>query len=217
MKSPLSPLFLTFFLFLALSAGPCAATPKAGVTDAGAPARCLAEAQHAIDQAEVAAFERQVDVDAILEQALDLVTQIMAQPETADRMPPLLALVFSQAAGNGGGTVRNLLKGEARAFILDGVASGAFAGRKPSGVGAGGLLAPLFADASLGRKEIREVGAAVPDGEGWLVPFVVHDAGNGQDYAVTGRFSPTETGCRLTSVANLGELVERIRQEGMAP
>ena len=60
------------------------------------------------------------------------------------------------------------------------------------------------------------MGKPTPDGEGWPVPFVVHDAGNGQEYAVTGRFSPTETGCRLTSVANLPELVERIRQEGMA-
>lgn len=211
------PPLLALFLSLAPLTGQCAAAPAAGASDAGAPARCLAEAQRAIDTADVAAFERQVDVDAILEQALDHVMQIMAQPETADRMPPLLALVFSQAAGNGGGAVRNLLKGEARAFILNGVSSGAFAGRKPSGGAAGGLLAPLFADASLGRKEIREVGRATPDGEGWLMPFVVHDAGNGQDYAVTGRFSPTETGCRLTSVENLGELVERIRQEGMAP
>ena len=211
MKPAFSPLLPALFLSLLLLTGPAAAA-----TDAGAPARSLAEAQRAMDQADVAAFERQVDVDAILEQALDLVTQIMAQPETADRMPPLLALVFSQAAGNGGGTVRNLLKGEARAFILNGVASGAFAGRTPSGAAAGGLLAPLFADASLGRKEIREVGAAQPDGGGWLAPFVVHDAGNGQDYAVVGRFSPTETGCRLTSVENLAELVERIRQEGMA-
>lgn len=208
MKSAFSPLLLALLLALLPAYGAFAG-------DAGAPARCLAEVGQAIDKADVAAFERQVDVDAILEQALDLVLQIMSRPETADRMPPLLALVFSQAAGNGGAPVRNLLKGEARAFILNGVASGAFAGRKPSGNAAGGLLAPLFADASLGRKEIREVGAATPDGEGWIMPFVVHDAGNGQDYAVTGRFSPTETGCRLTSVENLGELVERIRQEGL--
>ena len=221
------PAFLTgLFFALALLASPCAAAPDAGATDAGAtdaaatntgaPARSLAEIGRAIDSADVAAFERQVDVDAILEQALDLVMQVMAQPETAQSMPPLLGLVFSQAAGNGGGAVRTLLKDEARAFILNGVASGAFAGRRPSGASAGGLLAPLFADASLGRKEIREVGKATPDGEGWLVPFVVHDAGNGLDYAVVGRFSPTETGARLTSIANLGELVERIRQEGMA-
>lgn len=210
MKPAFSPLLLVLLLaLLAVSPGHAAAA-------ADAPARCLAEAARAIDTADVAAFERQVDVDALLDQALGHVMRIMAQPETADRMPPLLALVFSQAAGNGGGAVRDLLKGEARAFILNGVASGAFAGRMPSGNAAGGLLAPLFADASPGRKEIRDIGAATPDGEGWIAPFVVHDAGNGQDYAVVGRFSPTETGCRLTSVENLGELVERIRQEAMA-
>ena len=190
-----------------LAAGPA--------TDAGAPARCLAEAGAAIDNADVAAFERQVDVDAILEQAMNHLMRVMEQPETAAGMPPLLGLVFSQAAGDGGAAVRTLLKSEARAFILNGVASGAFAGRPATG-GGSGLLAPLFADASLGRKEIREVGSPTADGEGWLVPFVVHDAGNGEDYAVVGRFSPTETGCRLTSVENLPELFERIRRESAA-
>ena len=215
MKPAFAPLLLALFLALPLLAASPAATAVAA-DDAGAPARCLAETAKAIDNADVAAFERQVDVDAILEQAMGLLMQVMAQPETADRMPPLLALVFSQAAGDGGAAVRSLLKNEARAFVLNGVASGAFAGRTPTGKAAGGLLAPLFADASLGRKEIRETGAPVSDGEGWIMPFVVHDAGNGQDYAVTGRFSPTENGCRLTSVENLGELFERIRREGMA-
>lgn len=214
MKPVFSPLLLALLLLLVPVAAGAAGANAA--SNAAPPARSLAEAQAAIDNADVAAFERQVDVDAILEQALTLVMEMMARPETADRMPPLLALVFSQAAGGGGAAVRTLLKGEARAFVLNGVASGAFAGRKPTGSAAGGLLAPLFADASLGRKEIRQVGPATPDGEGWIVPFVVHDAGNDQDYAVVGRFSPTETGSRLTSVENLPELVERIRQEGMA-
>ncbi|MDE7371800.1 MAG: hypothetical protein K2N07_08710 [Desulfovibrio sp.] len=211
MKPAFAPLLLALLLAFLHVSGASAASAE----DAGAPARCLAETARAIDNADVAAFERQVDVDAILEQAMGLLMQVMAQPETADRMPPLLALVFSQAAGDGGAAVRSLLKNEARAFILNGVASGAFAGRTPTGKAAGGLLAPLFADASQGRKEIRETGAAVLDGEGWIMPFVVHDAGNGQDYAVTGRFSPTENGCRLTSVENLGELFERIRREGL--
>lgn len=63
-------------------------------------------------------------------------------------------------------------------------------GRKPTGQAAQGLLDPLFADASTGRKEIREIGQARRDGRGWLVPFVVHDAGNGEDYSVLGRVSP---------------------------
>lgn len=200
---------LAFLLASPASAAAASAAP------ADAPAHCLAKMSQAIDNADVAAFERQADIDAILEQALALVMRAMEQPETADRMPPLLTLVFSQAAGDGGAAVRSLLKGEARAFILNGVASGAFAGR-PSAGDYSGLLAPLFADASLGRKELRQAGTATSDGEGWLLPFVVHDAGNGQDYAVVGRFSPTETGCRLTSVENLGELLERICQESMA-
>lgn len=187
----------------------------AAAADPDAPARCLAEAARAIDGADAAAFERQVDVDGILEQALALLARDMERPGSAERFPPLLALVFSQAAGDGGGAaVRGLLRSEARAFILNGVASGAFAGRAPQG-GGSGLLAPLFADASLGRKEIRRVGAATRDGDGWRVPFVVHDAGNGGEYAVVGRFSPTEDGCRLTSVENLEELFERIRRESM--
>lgn len=190
--------------------------PAHAAADPDAPGRCLAEAARAIDGADAVAFERQVDVDGILEQALALIARDMERPGSAERYPPLLALVFSQAAGDGGGaTVRSLLKSEARAFILNGVASGAFAGRQPRG-GGSGLLAPLFAEASLGRKEIRRVGAATSDGEGWLLPFVVHDAGNGQEYAVLGRFSPTENGCRLTSVENLEELFERIRRESMA-
>lgn len=215
MKPAFAPLLLALLLALSqLAAGPAAAAAPAD--DAGAPARCLAETARAIDAGDVAAFERQVDVDAILEQAMSLVMEAVADPGSTSVMPPMLALVFSQAAGNGGAAVRNLLKNEARAFVLNGVASGAFAGRRPTGNAAGGLLAPLFADASLGRKEIRATGTPVPDGEGWLMPFVVHDAGNGQDYPVTGRFSPTENGCRLTSVENLGELFERIRQESLA-
>lgn len=200
-----------------LSAHLCpVASAHAAPAAADAPGRCLAEAGRAIDDADAAAFERQVDVDGIIEQAIAFVARDMERPGSADRYPPLLALVFSQAgARNGGGdAVRSLLRSEARAFILNGVASGAFAGRAPQG-GGSGLLAPLFADASLGRKEIRRVGTATPDGEGWLLPFAVHDAGNGQEYAVLGRFSPTEDGCRLTSVENFEELFERIRRESM--
>ena len=86
---------------------------------------------------------------------------------------PMVALLFTQAASKEG-NVRSLLLNETRAFVLNGISSGAFAGRKPSGNTAQGLLAPLFADASTGRKEIKNVGQARRDGDGWLVPFVVH-------------------------------------------
>ena len=56
----------------------------------------------------------------------------------------MVALLFTQAASKEG-NVRSLLLNETRAFVLNGISSGAFAGRKPSGNAAQGLLAPLFA------------------------------------------------------------------------
>lgn len=204
-------LLLALATFVWLPAEPVEAAQSAA---SDAPARSLARMSEAIERADVAAFEREADVNAILDQALNLVMQAMSRPENAVQTPPLLALIFSQASGDGGAAARKLLKGEALAFIRHGVASGAFAGRQPKSAPAG-LLAPLFAEASLGRKEIRQVGAPRPDGQDWLLPFVIHDGGNGNDYSLLGRFSPSAGGCRLTAVENLGELLERIRRESL--
>ena len=208
-----SLILMAFMIFLPPGSSSFAAAPKAGEA-ASPPARALAQLGESIDRADLAAFERQVDLDAILDQALTLVMQALAKPENAAQMPPLLALVFSQSSGDGGAAVRQLLKGEAQAFIRHGVASGAFAGRKPTSAPSG-LLAPLFADASLGRKEIRQAGTARRDGKDWLLPFVIHDGGNGNDYPVLGRFSQSGDGFRLTAIENLGELLERISRESM--
>lgn len=190
----------------------------AAAADTAGPRQCLLEAGKAIDAADASAFERLVDVDAILEEALDIFLREARKPEVARELPPMLAILFSQAASrdSGASTVRSLLLSESRAFVLNGVSSGAFAGREPTGKEAQGLLAPLFANASTGRKEIRSVGRARPDAsgaQGWLVPFVVHDAGNGRDYEILGRLSPVENGFRLTSVKNLDALLRRIIEE----
>ena len=176
------------------------------------PRQCILEAGGAVDKSDVAAFERQVDVDAILEQALNLFVRRAQDPEAAKDLPPMVALLFTQAASKEG-NVRSLLLNETRAFVLNGISSGAFAGRKPSGNTAQGLLAPLFADASTGRKEIKNVGQARRDGEAWLVPFVVHDAGNGESYDVTGRVTSVKGEMRLTSVANMESLLRRVAAE----
>lgn len=181
------------------------------------PRQCVADVGRAIDAADAAAFERLVDVDAILDAALTLFLRHAQKPEIADRLPPLLAVMFSQAASgdSGGSNLRTLLFSETRAFVINGVSSGAFAGRAPSGDAAQGLLAPLFAGASTGRKEIRHIGQARPDNQGWLVSFVVHDAGNDESYEVLGRVSPMENGFRLTSVENLEALLARVLAESL--
>lgn len=179
------------------------------------PRQCILEAGGAVDKSDVAAFERQVDVDAILEQALNLFVRRAQDPEAAKDLPPMVALLFTQAASKEG-NVRSLLLNETRAFVLNGISSGAFAGRKPSGNTAQGLLAPLFADASTGRKEIKNVGQARRDGDGWLVPFVVHDGGNGESYDVTGRVTSANGEMRLTSVANMESLLRKVAAESRA-
>ena len=179
------------------------------------PRQCILDAGSAVDKSDVAAFERQVDVDAILEQALNLFVRRAQDPEAAKDLPPMVALLFTQAASKEG-NVRSLLLNETRAFVLNGISSGAFAGKKPSATTSQGLLAPLFADASTGRKEIRSVGQARRDGDGWLVPFVVHDGGNGESYDVTGRVTSSKGELRLTSVANMESLLRKVAAESRA-
>ena len=179
------------------------------------PRQCIMDAGSAVEKSDVAAFEKQVDVDAILEQALNLFVRRAQDPEAAKDLPPMVALLFTQAASKEG-NVRALLLNETRSFVLNGISSGAFAGKKPSASASQGMLAPLFADASTGRKEIKNVGQARRDGEGWLVPFVVHDSGNDESYDVTGRVTSVKGEMRLTSVANMESLLRRVAAESRA-
>lgn len=64
-----------------------------------------------------------------------------------------------------------------------------------------------------GVRKFARSGRPGATARGWLVPFVVHDAGNGEDYSVLGRVSPLDNGCRLTAVENLEELLRRISEE----
>lgn len=174
--------------------------------------KCLNQIKNAIETGDSAAFEQLVDMDGILSNILDVFLVEAARPENATRIPPMLALMFSQAANQP--AIRNLLLQEARSFVSNGISSGAFAGRQPKTGAQQGWLAPLFANASIGRKEIGGEGQSVGDGKnGWYLPFSVHDYGNGNDYPVLGHFTPSENGARLTGIGNLEQLFAQIQQE----
>lgn len=186
---------------------------------ADSPQDCLAAAAQAMADADMQAFERHVDVDGILQTVVDKLFVEARRPENADRLPPMLHLMFSGAAlADGGGRVRKMLRGEARAFVRNGIASGAFAGRSPAqDYRSEGLIAPLFADASLGRKEIHGIGRPRPHKDGgWSLPFRVFDAGNGNDYPVTGHFARRNGRVMLVGIDNLDELFARIAAEAAA-
>lgn len=182
------------------------------------PANTLDQIGEAVDNGDLAAFEELVDVDGIVDQALDKFLQEIRKPEYSSSLPPLMAMMFSQAAAQGqaGENLRALLRGEAAAFARNGVSSGAFAGKKLSATQRSGLLAPLFASASIGRKEIRGIGDARRDGADWIVPFSVHDYGNDEDYDIAGRFSQTANGWRMTGLENLDQLFRKIYEESLA-
>ena len=169
----------------------------------------LAQIQAAIDNADSAAFEKLVDLDGIIENALDVFIAKMRDPEFAGRIPPILALALVQPAGRD--KIKGLLASAGREFVLYGVGSGAFAGKKTGQAQGGGMLAPLFAQASLGRKEITDIGDPVRDGDSWLVPFTVRDDGNGNAYPVVGEIM-VDNG-KLANIKNMDQLFDRIARE----
>ena len=105
---------------------------------------------------------------------------------------------------------------EIREFVLYGVGSGGFGGRPVNDYKSQSMFGPLFAMASLGKKQITKIGTAESfSGGRQLLPFTVHDE-NGNDYPVEGVFSPEGNGWRLTGVNNLQELILMVSREAMA-
>lgn len=195
-------------LFFLLSAGLAAA--------ASDPRELILEIREAIDSSDAASFSRLADMDALLGSAIDVFAEDASKPENAARVPPAVALLLPRLLSGGSPRVRDMLLGEIKSFVLAGVSSGAFAGGKPDKTKFKGAIAPLFANASLGRKEIKDIGAPRPAGSGWIVPFTVRDHGNGNEYRVQGRVEPGRDGLKLTGVDNTLQLIRQIREESEA-
>lgn len=180
------------------------------------PRELVLEIGEAVDNSDAAGFARLVDMDAVLNSAIDAFVKDASKPENAARVPPAVALLLSRLLSGGSQGARGMLIGEIKNFVLAGVSSGAFAGRKPDKKNFKGALAPLFADASLGRKEIKDIGTPRPSGSGWIVPFVTRDHGNGNEYRVQARVEPASEGLKLTGVENMLQLIRQIGEESEA-
>lgn len=171
----------------------------------------LAEIQESINEGDADRFKLLVKVDDILNDSLSTFLDYIRSPENSSALPPLLALVLSGISEQP--ALRKLLLEECRAFVLNGIQSGSFGGKKSATGESRGMLAPLFADASTGRKEIISKGVARKEDNGWIAPFTVRDHGNGNDYPVLGFFEENMGTCRLTAIRNLDELFEQIGRE----
>ncbi|MBQ7609162.1 MAG: hypothetical protein IJU76_14525 [Desulfovibrionaceae bacterium] len=195
--------FLLFVLFPLLSAQSFAESPR----------DCVVRAGQAIDSADATLFTDNVYLDALVANGLDDFFADIERPEVARDLPPLLALLVSRMHDPGQKQVlRKLLANELTAYILDGVASGAFAGRRKVAP-KGSMLAPLFANASTGRKELIQIGEGETHKEGTLVPCTLLDYGNGMEYPLDLLVQDVDGRLMVTEVHNLRELFARLREE----
>lgn len=204
-------LFGIVFLFACLTVG------AYKISAAEDPAACIEEIGIAVDAADPDTFQELVDVDEVLNKALNAFIVEASKPENAVKLPPLAAMLVQQLGSTGvtGDGLRKLVVDQMRSFVLHGIASGAFAGKSVQGVQSGGLLAPLLTNASYGRKQITSIGRPKEDANDWLVPFTVYDHGNGQYYFVTGRLAQAENGLKLVEIDNIAELIGKIANESM--
>lgn len=200
---------LPFALYLLLPLLPAQAqTPEA----------TLRAVQTALDTGDVGLFEKYVDMNGVIGRAVDIFLEEAGTPAGKHALPPVLAMLLSSAAESGSdSSVRSLLRHEAAQFVRYGIRSGAFAGcppeDAPSAFFSGSMLAPLFGDVSLGRKELRDISRPLPDGRDMRIAFTLLDHGNGNVYPVIARLSPTPAGWRIADITNMRALVEQILQE----
>lgn len=192
-----------------------AATTNA-VTAQEGPAKALENVQSAIDTGDSTLFERHVDVDGLIRAGVDYFLAEAKNDTGKNSLPPVLAMILSTVGQSETGKMsfRSLVGGEARNFVVYGVQSGSFAGtRRDNAPPPEGLLAPLFAEASLGRKEIRQARSPQMRGNDCLISFVVYDYGNGQSYPIQGLWQVVNGHWQLVKVENMSALLKQIRRE----
>lgn len=194
------------------------------------PEGAVAAIQTALDQADLAAFEQRVAVDALIDEGCAVFMDRLLRAGKNGDLPPVLALLAT-AAGTPQGALamRGILADEAAAFVRDGVASGRFGGRTGRSAGrARGLLAPLFAEVSTGRKSLRVAGRALPvttAGDVVELPVSIRDEGNGRAYRLRLRLEqwpperPAGAGAagfwKVTRIADLPAIADRLWNEAV--
>lgn len=173
--------------------------------------------RQALNASDAALLDRWADVDGVLGQAVDVFLEDARTPEGQAMLPPMLAVVLSSvdSSPQARALVRGTLQKEAGEFVRYGVRSGKFAGKPREAAPPSGMLAPLFADASLGRKEIRAIGKAMPEKDGYYVPFDLLDHGNGNTYIVEASVRKNGDQWRIVGIRNIRALMDRIRQEAV--
>lgn len=195
----------------------CMSTPALA---AETPEQSLRKIQQAIDTRDTALLERCIDLNGVIAGATDIFVETMGKQVASNSkgVSPMLAMLVASmkdgADSQAAQSVRTLVTGETRKFVLHGVASGKFAGKPVKDVKQdGGLFSPLFEGASVSRKEIRSIKNVRRNGDSATASMEVYDHGSENAYPVNVRLVQTGDMWQVREVTNAAELVSRIRTE----
>ncbi len=187
------------------------------------PEEAVMDIQKALDQADLNLFERRVDVDGLAAQGSDIFVSMLAERGSTN-LPPVVSLLVNTVNNPEAAVlIRQILAGEAAAFVRDGVASGRFGGRSDdSGPPSRGLLSPLFTGVSTDRKILSVTGrarrVATEDNTGRAVelPVRIRDEGSKKSYGLRLRLergSDIAAGWKVVRIADLPEIANQIWKE----
>lgn len=180
------------------------------------PEQTVAAVQEALDKADEARLDELMDVTGIIAQGVDNFLARARTPEGRESLPPLLAMTLSSIDSSPQGRLiaQGLLQKATEEFIRFGVRSGSFGGKGRQAPQSQDMWSTLFDGASLGRKEIQQVGKAVPEADGVYVPCIVYDHGSKQTYVVEASLRKNAKGAwRITAIRNMNDLMDQVRQE----
>lgn len=204
------------FLVMTLALFALCVRPVSAFAASQTPEAVLTEIQRAIDQADLPAFERYVDVDALLDQSTSALIASLQKAGKVDTsgLPPMLSLMVASVQDPSmAKQIKSLLVQETGTFARSGIESGFFAGKPKADARPKGLLAPLFEDVSTGRKELRPRGASRKSKDAAVLPVTIHDYGNGRDYKVDLGMVPAGKSWKVNRIANMDKLVSRLQKE----
>jgi hypothetical protein len=180
---------------------------------ANTPEQAVRDAQRAIDAKNADRFDQLVDAGRILGTATDLLLAEADKPN--GQLPPILALMLSSVKDSQSlAGLRALIAQEIHIFVRYGVLSGNFAGKPDQSVRPGGILAPLFGNVSMGRKELHIAGPAAPGPRDQVfLPVELKDYGNDNTYPLLLRLQWNSPDWRIVEIVNLPDIWNAIQIE----
>ena len=184
-----------------------------------APVNTVKEIQKAIDNSNLDAFLRRVDLDSLTYQATDMFLERL--PSISDKLaaknmlPPMLTLATSALKKGPESmeyqTARVFIATAAKQFVKDGVESGAFAGKKNT-MGEG-LPEGLFSGVSKGRKEIIYPRLESAKRDKSLVGALFKDYGSGDVFPLLLETQETPDGWKVKRIENLEAIFDSLEKQ----